>query len=344
LIEQHHLETLPSRRSIIWDDRLVKFVDQRLLPDEYKVVETDDWCVIAEAIKGLGLRGAPLIGVAAALAVAVTAVKYSGSLDKINTAIEELRKTRPTAQNLFWALDRMSKIAEDAVNVKLDQSFLVQSLVKEALEILEDDRRCCINIGRNAQSIIKDNARILTICNTGFLATAGDGTALSAVYRAHDEGKNIHVYACETRPLLQGARLTAWELKQAEIPFTLIVDSAAAGLAAKGEFDICIIGADRIASNGDTVNKVGSYQLALACKAHNVPFYVAAPTSSIDIECPDGGCIPIEERSAEEILSIRGKMIAPEGISIRNPAFDIVPAELITGIITENGVEKPSFT
>ncbi|NQU05432.1 MAG: S-methyl-5-thioribose-1-phosphate isomerase [Calditrichaeota bacterium] len=334
---------LPPRRSIVWNDGLIKFIDQRLLPGEYKVVETDDWAVIAEAIRGLGLRGAPLIGVAAALAVAATAVKSLGSLDKILAAIEGLRATRPTAQNLFWALDRMSSVVEDT-KAKLDQSLLTQALTKEALEILEDDRNRCVRIGENAQSLIKDNARILTICNTGFLATAGDGTALSAVYRAHDEGKSIHVYACETRPLLQGARLTAWELKRAEIPFTLIVDSAAAGLAAKGEFDICIIGADRIAANGDTVNKVGSYQLALACKAHDVPFYVAAPTSTIDTECPDGEHIPIEERSAEEIFNIRGKMIAPEGVNVRNPAFDLVPIDLITGIITENGVEKPSFS
>ncbi|MCF7811409.1 S-methyl-5-thioribose-1-phosphate isomerase [bacterium] len=341
--KQNHLEILPPRRSIIWDDNHIRFIDQRLLPKEYRIIETDDWQVVAEAIKGLGLRGAPLLGVAVALAVAATAVKTSGSSDKITTAIDGLRKTRPTAQNLFWALDRMSKIVEEAINTKLDQSLLTQSIVNEALEILEDDRNCCSYIGGNAQSLIKDNARILTICNTGFLATAGDGTALSAVYRAHDDGKNIHVYACETRPLLQGARLTAWELKQAGIPFTLIVDSAAASLAAKGEFDICIIGADRIAANGDTVNKIGSYQLALACEAHNIPFYVAAPTSTIDFKCMNGDYIPIEERPAEEVFNIRREIITPEGINIRNPAFDLVTADLISGIITENGVEKPLF-
>lgn len=352
---------LPPRRSIDWIDGSIRFIDQRLLPEKVRIIETDDWRVVARAIKGLGIRGAPLIGVTAALAVAATALKYSGSLKKILLAIDGLHQTRPTAVNLFWALDRMRDIALSTLpsdfqgNIKTVSSplglrggikggaHLTQTLLNEALFILEDDRRRCRNIGKNAQSLISDGVGILTICNTGFLATAGEGTALAAIYRAHEDKKNIHVYVCETRPLLQGARLTAWELQNDGIPFTLIVDSAAAGLVASGAVDLCIIGADRIAVNGDTANKIGSYQLALACREHRAPFYVAAPTSTIDRECPDGGRIPVEERSSVEVSCVRGRKITPDGIQIRNPAFDIVPSKLIDGIITENGVERQPF-
>ncbi|MDP8238723.1 MAG: S-methyl-5-thioribose-1-phosphate isomerase [Candidatus Hatepunaea meridiana] len=326
------------RQSIEWVDDKVRFIDQRLLPKKLKIIETDDWHVIANAIKGLGLRGAPLIGVAAALGVAVTAVKYQGQNPqrKVLTAIDGLYNTRPTAVNLFWALDQMKELV---VQIE-DEKKLSKVLVNKALEILEDDRNRCSKIGKYGSSLIKDGANILTVCNTGFLATAGIGTALAAVYNAHDEGKNIHVYACETRPLLQGARLTAWELKNAGIPFTLIVDSAAAGLLAMDKIDLCIIGADRIAANGDVANKVGSYQLALACKEHNVPYYVAAPESTMDWECPSGSQIPLEDREPDEVTSCIGKKIAPDDTPASNPAFDVVPTKLISGFITEKGIMR----
>ena len=332
---------LPPRRSIEWDDGRIRFIDQRCLPGKLKVVETDDWFTIDVAIRRLGLRGAPLIGVAAALAVAVAAVKYrDGDVRReVLRAIDGLYAARPTAVNLFRALDKMREICAETP----DEGDLTDALVTGALEILEDDRRRCAGIGKHGLVLLRENARVLTICNTGFLATAGNGTALGIIYRAHDAGRNVHVHVCETRPLLQGARLTAWELKNAGIPFTLIVDSAAAGLAAAGKIDICIIGADRIAANGDTANKIGSFQLALVCREHGIPFYVAAPESTIDRACPDGSRIPIEERPGEEITYFQGKQVAPDDTPVWNPAFDMVPAELITGIITENGIQLPPF-
>ncbi len=334
--------SLPQRRSIGWYDGKVRFIDQRGLPRKLEVIETDDSFVIAEAIRTLAIRGAPLIGVAAALGVAATAVKYQNETclnREIEKTIDGLRGTRPTAGNLFWALDQMSEILSDLHN----RESLVNDLTAKAIDLMIDDERCCEKIGNNAQSLIGERSRILTICNTGFLATAGDGTALSAVYRAHDEEKNIEVFVCETRPLLQGARLTAWELTQAEVPFTLIVDSAAAGLIRQRKIDICIIGADRIAANGDTVNKIGSYHLALACKEHDVPFYVAAPRSTVDRSCLTGLNIPIEERGSEEITDIGSATITVDGVKAYNPAFDLVPADYITGIITEDGVVQPPF-
>ncbi len=333
--------TLPPRRSIDWKAGRIRFIDQRLLPGKLKIVETDDWRVIAAAIKGLGLRGAPLIGVAAALAVAATAVKFrtSNPQRKVLSAIDGLYATRPTAVNLSWSLERMREVATQAT----EEEDFVETVVKDARKILKDDRARCRAVGGNGSRLIGDGANILTICNTGFLAAAGEGTALAAIYQAHDMGRKIHVYACETRPLLQGARLTAWELKNAGIPFTLIVDSAAAYLCAIGRVDLCIVGADRIAANGDTANKIGSYQLALAAGEHDIPYYVAAPESSIDRNCPDAGCIPIEERAPAEVATCGGRGIAPADTSTWNPAFDIVPARMISGIITEKGVHHPPF-
>ncbi len=334
--------TLPPRRSIDWVNGRILFIDQRLLPGKLKIVETDDWHVIAVAIRGLGLRGAPLIGVAAALAVAATAVKYRNSSPqrKVLSAIDGLLETRPTTMNLFWALDRMRDVATQTP----DNEDFVKTVVKAGREILKDDRRRCTDLGKHGSSLIQDDANILTICNTGFLATAGEGTALAAVYRAYDRGKKVHIYTCETRPLLQGARLTVWELENAGIPFTLLVDSAAAGLCASGNLDLCIIGADRIAANGDTANKIGSYQLALACREHGIPYYVVAPESTIDRNCHDAGCIPIEERAPEEVSTYNGKKVAPVGTPVWNPAFDVVPAALITGIVTENGIHNPPYS
>jgi len=334
-------EGLPLRTSIAWVEGRIRFIDQRLLPGQLNIIETDDWQQVADAIDTLALRGAPLIGVAAALAVAATAMKTGadGVRDGVISAIDGLAATRPTAANLFRALERMQRVVDRTV----DDSDLEQMLVDEALGVLDDDRRLCSAIGRHGNKLIPDTARILTVCNTGFLATAGEGTALAAVYRARDAGKKVQVFVCETRPLLQGARLTAWELTEAGIPVTLMVDSAAAGLIAEGGVDLCLIGADRIAANGDVVNKVGSYQLALACKHHDLPFYVAAPGTTVDTACSDGSVIPVEERSAEEVAYWAGQRVAPTGVSVWNPAFDHVPADLVTGIITEEGVIHPPY-
>jgi len=341
LTEPADQPTLPPRRSIDWINGRIRFIDQRLLPGKLKIIETDDWRVIAGAIRGLGLRGAPLIGVAAALAVAATAVKYRNSSPqrKVLSAIDGLRATRPTAMNLFWALDRMHNVV---TQIPDDEDF-VRIVVKAGREILKDDCRRCAALGKHGSSLIQDGAIILTVCNTGFLATAGEGTALAAAYRAYDQGRKVHICVCETRPLLQGARLTAWELENTGIPFTLLVDSAAASLCASGGVDLCLIGADRIAANGDTVNKIGSYQLALACKEHGIPYFVIAPESTIDRDSPNAGCIPIEERASEEVTTCNGKKVAPAGTPVWNPAFDVVPAALITGIVKENGIHNPPY-
>lgn len=317
------------------------FIDQRKLPGRMKIVATDDWRAVARAIKTLAIRGAPLIGVSAALAVAAAAFKgdRKNARKRMATAINGLAATRPTAVNLFWALERMSAAMEAAS----EDDDLPEWLLNEALVIQADDRRRCEAIGRYGSGLIPGNGRVLTICNTGWLATAGEGTALAAVYRAQDDGRNPQVFVCETRPLLQGARLTCWELDQSGIPVTLMVDSAAAGAVARGMVDVAIIGADRIAANGDVINKVGSYQLALACQRHSVPFYVAAPSSTIDVKTATGSECPIELRSEEEVTCPLGKWWTVAGIKAWNPAFDMVPAELITGIITEEGLSSPPY-
>ncbi|MFC2150012.1 S-methyl-5-thioribose-1-phosphate isomerase [Calditrichota bacterium] len=327
---------LPERRAIGWYDGKIQFIDQGKLPHDFEVVETYDWRVLEAAIKSLSVRGAPLIGIAAALAVAAFAQKSQQRVDIANV-IQQLRRTRPTAVNLFWALDRMNTVLHMS-----PEADLAEVMLKEALDILQDDEARCAAIGEAGQDVIEQSSRIITVCNTGFLATGGDGTALSIVYKAHDLGKEVHLTACETRPLLQGARLTAWELQQSRIPFQVIVDSAAAGLIRQGEVDVCIIGADRIAKNGDVVNKIGSYQLALACARHNVPYYVAAPFSTVDFDTPNGESIEIEYRVPEEVTSVMGVKVAPEGIKALNPAFDLVPHELIDGIITEKGIYRVS--
>ncbi len=342
-------ELLPSRRAIGWYDGKIRFIDQTLLPGKFTIIETDDWQVIEAGIKRLSLRGAPLIGVSAALAVAATAVKYAGNdqiYPMLMDVIDSLAASRPTAVNLFWALKRMKRILRNSplvVKGGVKGEKIAAALVDEAIHIMHDDERRCADIGNSAQIVIPKQANILTVCNAGFLATAGDGTALSAVYKAHDLGKRVHVFAPETRPLLQGARLTAWEMQRANIPVTLMVDSAVAGQAALGRFDLCIIGADRIAANGDVANKIGSHQIALACHAHSIPLYVAAPWSTIDLNSSSGKDIPIEQRSSDEVTQFHGVKSSPEGVKAINPAFDLVPSQLITGIITEKRVNRPPY-
>ncbi len=340
---------LPPRRSIGWQDGNVLYIDQRLLPNEEHVVCTDDWRVMVEAIKTLAVRGAPLIGISAAYMVTLAAYHVPQGIDRreyVAKAMVEIASARPTAINLLWAVGKMREVFEEAGN----DPMLADRLLEEALSIHNDDAYRCEQIGANGLEILPDDCNILTVCNTGFLATGGDGTAAAIFYKAKDTGKNIHVFAPETRPLLQGARLTVWEMTRASIPVTLFVDSAAAGLVRDGKVNVCIIGADRIAANGDMANKIGSLQLALICKHYHVPYYVAAPDSTIDRNCPDGKHIPIEQRGGSEIL-VNGKMsetayrgnIEAKILEIFNPAFDIVPSELISGIITDKGIFQFPF-
>jgi methylthioribose-1-phosphate isomerase len=298
---------------IRWKGDRLELLDQRLLPDQMVYVTCRTAAEVANAIRDMAVRGAPAIGCAAAFGV----VLGKGSKE----AYEVLAKSRPTAVNLFWALERMKK---------------AKDLEKEALAIYEEDVAANREIGRLGAGLIRERARVMTHCNTGALATAGYGTALGVIRSSKDKG--ISVIANETRPYLQGARLTAWELVQEGIPCTLITDSMAGHLMSRGEVDVVVVGADRIAANGDVVNKIGTYALAVLAKRHGIPFYVAAPLSTFDLEIPDGSHIPIEERPAEEVTGYRGTRWAPEGVRVRNPAFDVTPAELVTGIVCEKGI------
>lgn len=317
--------------SIKWEDGKLKIIDQTKLPNELVYLECSTPDEVAEAIKVLRVRGAPAIGVAASYAVVLGA-------DRVDEAIKLLAKTRPTAVNLFWALQRMERCAKNYKG-----SNLKEALLKEAISIHKDDKEKCHKMGEYGALLIKDGDTILTHCNAGKLATAGMGTALSAIYTAKAQGKKIKVVADETRPLLQGARLTTWELIQAGIDVTLICDSMAAMVMKEGKIDLVIVGADRIVKNGDVANKIGTYGIAVLAKEHNIPFYVIAPTSTIDLSLVDGSQIPIEERDANEITHLFGQRIAPAGVNIYSPAFDVTPNKFITAIVTENGIAYPPF-
>ncbi len=331
-------------KSIEWCGNSVRFLDQTKLPLEVSYRETDDVLVVAEAIRTLGIRGAPLIGVAAAYGAALAALKSPSDNPKnLTTKIEEsialLARTRPTAVNLFWALERMKAVLQTSRSVE----EIRKNLVAEALQIHREDEEMCLRMGANGAALIPHGAAILTHCNTGALATGGEGTAQSVITTAHRQGKSIRVYADETRPLLQGARLTIWELQQAGIDATLITDSMAAFLMKQKKIDLCITGSDRIASNGDAANKIGTYSVAVNAHHHGIPFYIAAPSSTIDASLPNGDRIPIEERNGNEILEGFGKRIAPPGTKVYSPAFDVTPASLITAIITERGIFRPPY-
>ncbi len=311
-----------SVETLRWKGDRLELLDQRRLPEETVYVTCRTAAETADAIRDMVVRGAPAIGCAAAFGIALDA-KRGASL----TAAEKvLAQSRPTAVNLFWALERMRGIADPEA---------------EALAIYAEDIAACRAMGAHGAELIADRARIMTHCNAGALATAGHGTALGVIRSARDQGKRISVIANETRPYLQGARLTAWEMVQEKIPVTLITDNMAGHLMSRGEVDVVIVGADRIAANGDAANKIGTYTLAVLAKRHCLPFYVAAPVSTFDAKIPDGSHIPIEERPAGEVTGYRGANWAPEGISVRNPAFDVTPADLITAIITERGVLSP---
>jgi methylthioribose-1-phosphate isomerase len=308
----------PAVEPIRWKGDRLELLDQRLLPDKTKYVVCRTAEEVAQSIRDMVVRGAPAIGCAAAFGVVLGKGKPK--------AYEMLAQSRPTAVNLFWALERMKK---------------AQDLEKEALAIYDEDLAANREIGRIGAQLIAERSRVMTHCNTGALATAGYGTALGVIRASKD--KHISVIANETRPYLQGARLTAWELVQEGIPCTLITDSMAGHLMSQGDVDVVVVGADRIAANGDVVNKIGTYALAVLAKRHNIPFYVAAPLSTFDPKIPDGSHIPIEERPADEVTGYRGTRWAPEGVSVRNPAFDVTPAELVTGIVTEKGIASPPY-
>ncbi|MFZ4620897.1 MAG: S-methyl-5-thioribose-1-phosphate isomerase [Bacteroidota bacterium] len=332
--------------SIEWLGDSVRFLDQTELPLREIYCETSDLSVLNDAIIKLKVRGAPLLGICAAygLLLGIRSEKRSSPQifeQHFERAAKSITATRPTAKNLFWAVERMRKILR--LNLHETASVLFEKLENEAVAIHHEDSQMCDLMGRFGSELIPAGAKILTHCNTGALATGGIGTAFGVLLTAHHDGKNIEVFADETRPLLQGARLTMWELMNAGIPATLITDNTAAWTIKTKKIDLIITGADRITANGDSANKIGTYNLAVLAKAHKIPFYIAAPTSTIDIFIAHGDSIPIEERGAGEIVNGFGTQVAPTGSKVFAPAFDVTPNELITAIITEKGVLRPPY-
>lgn len=334
--------------TIEWQSDCVVMVDQRKLPGQEVYVRCRTGAEVARAIKTMVIRGAPAIGVAAAmgLALAMQRSKVQGTRQyavEFNKICDVMAATRPTAVNLFWAIDRMKRTFGEGVQAGESVAELTARLVREAQLIHDEDVASCRDMGRAGASVVPASARILTHCNAGALATAGYGTALGVIRAAAEAGKVTQVFADETRPFLQGARLTAWELVRDNIPTTVITESMAGPLMRRGEIDFVVVGADRIAANGDVANKVGTYTVALLAQAHNVPFYVAAPLSTIDLATPTGDGIPIEQRDAKEVSHLGSVRLAPEGAAIWNPAFDVTPAALVTGIITEKGIARAPY-
>jgi methylthioribose-1-phosphate isomerase len=322
-------------------------IDQTRLPTEEIYQRYTDFNAVAEAIKGMVIRGAPAIGVAAAMGIAlgareIIADNQDSFFRQLENICDIIARTRPTAVNLFWAIERMKKKALSLKGNPLESIRV--ALKEEAIRVETEDLAICKNIGRHGADLIPEGATVLTHCNAGGLATAGYGTALGVIRAAHESGKKIQVFADETRPWLQGARLTTWELMKDNIPVTLISDNMAGFFMSRGEVTCCVVGADRIAANGDTANKIGTFSVAVLAKEHGIPFYVAAPVSTLDLSLADGSQIPIEERPITEVTHIRGLPIAPEGVKVRNPSFDVTPARYITAIITENGVAHGQYT
>lgn len=330
-------------QAVTWshDGDGVRILDQRYLPEREVYRELRSVDEVCEAIKTLAVRGAPAIGIAAAMGLTL-AVRDGAADSAVDLADADgrLRSTRPTAVNLAAALDRMMRVG---LRLRRDGSALRKALREEATRILEEDRAMCRRIGEHGAALIPDGARVLTHCNTGALATGGIGTALAAVYVAVESGKRVDVYADETRPLLQGSRLTAWELERAGIPVTVLADGAAASLLRDGDVDLCLVGADRIAVNGDVANKVGTYPLAIAACRHSVPFYVAAPASTFDRATRRGDDILIEQRAPDEVRRVGDSQTAPAGVRVYNPAFDVTPAELISAIVSDRGVHRAPY-
>lgn len=336
-------------KTIEWTPEGVRMIDQRLLPNEERYLMLRSYEEVAEAIRNMTVRGAPAIGVSAAMGLAL------GAQQAVGTTVTDLEQdfdymcrvmgeTRPTAVNLFWAIERMRVAFKRAATETSSTDEVKEKLVNEALSIFQEDLESNRRLGHFGGELIPDGATVLTHCNAGALATAGDyGTALGVIRGARDAGKRIAVIADETRPFLQGSRLTAWELAKDEIPVTLITDNMAGHVMKSGAVDAVVVGADRIAANGDTANKIGTYMVAVLAREHDIPFYVAAPVSTVDLSLASGEEIPIEERNEAEVTHVRNERLAPAGISVRNPAFDVTPHKLIAAIITDKGVVRPPF-
>ena len=332
-------------QTVGWETGKVRLIDQTALPEKLQYLDFSDWREVAEAIRTMIVRGAPAIGCAAALGIAlgsrgIIASGREAFLGRVTGIADTFRAARPTAVNLFWAIDRMIAVAENTPGNPVDMK---DALLTEALKMLDEDIAANKRLGDFGAELLPDAVNILTHCNAGALATVGYGTALGVVRSAVEMGKNVHVYADETRPRLQGMKLTAWELARDDIPVTVIADNMAGSLMRQGKVDCVIVGADRIASNGDAANKIGTYTVAVLAKHHGIPFYVAAPLSTIDQSLISGAQIPIEQRESIEMTHIEGIRVAPEGVTVINPAFDVTPAELITGIITESGVLRAPY-
>lgn len=333
-------------RSVEWHNGKVRMIDQRILPSEYHLVEYENYHEVAQAIHTMVVRGAPAIGAAAAFGMALAACESPARdrdslLADLHAAEAVLCAARPTAVNLSWAVTRLLRRAE----AESDPVAIPNLLLAEAQALADEDIEVNKQLGKYGATLIRNGDTILHHCNTGALATVDYGTALGVIRTAHEQGKRIHVLVDETRPRLQGARLTAWELQQLEIPFTLIADNAAGHFMRTDQVDIVLVGADRVAANGDVANKIGTYKLAVVAQANGIPFFSCVPTSTIDLSLPTGDDIPIEERPAEEIIGIsyNNRPIAPEGVRAANPAFDVTPCRYVTGIVTENGIAHPPF-
>src|SRR5712691_5911388 len=336
-------------KTVEWTNEGVRMLDQRLLPNEEKYLTLRSYEEVADAIKKMVVRGAPAIGVSAAMGLALGASQSVGTsvadLDyDFDFMCKVMEATRPTAVNLFWAIERMRRALAKAKAETSDVEEVKQRLVNEALAIFQEDIDSNRALGRFGADLISDGATVLTHCNAGALATAGDyGTALGVIRGAIDAGKRVAVIADETRPFLQGSRLTAWELNKDNIPVTIITDNMAGHVMKQGKVDCVVVGADRIAANGDTANKIGTYGVAVLAREHQIPFYVAAPISTIDLNTPDGEHIPIEERNAREVTHVGGSQLAPAGALVWNPAFDVTPHQFIAGIITERGIFRAPY-
>ena len=345
-------------RTIEWNDTTdrgrptgtVKMVDQRLLPLEFVVVEFDDYRDVAVAIKEMYIRGAPAIGAAAAFGMALAGQQSKAAMPEdlmidLDTAAGVIRATRPTAVNLFWAVERMLRTAQGST--QSDAAGIVRELIVEAKRLADEDVDINRRMGAHGATLVEDGAgracNILTHCNAGALATVDYGTALAVIRASHEQGKNIHVWVDETRPRLQGARLTSWELMNEGIPMTLIADNVAGHLMRTGQVDIVFVGSDRTAANGDVANKIGTYKLAVLAKENGIPFYAVVPTSTVDLSVPAGDDIPIEVREDREVTHVRECQVAPDGVQVLNVAFDVTPHRYVTGIITENGIAYPPF-
>lgn len=336
-------------KTVEWTNEGVRMLDQRVLPTEEKYLMLRSYEEVAEAIQKMVVRGAPAIGVAAAMGLALGASQSVGMSvsdleDDFDYICQVMSKTRPTAVNLFWAIERMRRRLQQQKAITKNVETLKQDLIDEALRIFDEDIQANRAIGKYGAELIRDGSTVLTHCNAGALATAGDyGTALGVIRGARDAGKRVAVIADETRPFLQGLRLTAWELAKDNIPVTVITDNMAGHVMKQGKVDTVVVGADRIAANGDTANKIGTYMVAVLADKHKIPFYVAAPITTLDLSLQTGEEIPIEERDSMEITHIGGNQLGPDGLNVENPAFDVTPNELVTAIITDKGVARPPY-